>query len=1497
MADRSIKLKLEAEVSQYKKELDAAAKVTEKLAANSELAAKNVAVAAAKQKTAASQVAAAEQALQKAQDSGKASATQLAKAEQEVLEAKRGHWKASQELKAAQEGLTRANLAQAESALKQQSRWKKSAAFFKENRTEIDQVGASLTKVGTVGVATLGLMTKGAMSWESAWAGVTKTVNGTEKEMASLETGLRGLTKVLPTTHEEIAGVAESAGALGVATKDILGFTRTMVDLGETTNLTSDEAATQIAQISNVMGTMARGGAKDVERFGSTLVALGNDGASTEADILALAQRIAGAGKTLNATEADVLAVANTLASMGINAELGGGVTSRVLLKMRSAVDSGGKSLEAFARTAGLSADEFATKFRTAPMEALDLIAKGIHNVNTAGGNVTDTMKKMGIKGTEETQVMLALANSGNLLTDSLNLGATAWEQNSALADEAAKRYETTEAKVAMAWNAVKDGAIEVGQYVLPLVAEIANGVGNMAERFASLPEPIKGTITLLGGVGSVTALAAGGALKLAGSIADNYMAFKRLTVEAPRLAGAIKGVGKASLVAAPLVTGLMLAATWDGGESTLGLNELADAIDRLAQGDATTDTIFKNIEGSQKWFEGAANGARDFKTVFDELTDQNWLQKSQMFVKGGWDSAAGWFGVDSRSDVQKYQKEIEAVGAELGKISADQLPVAAAAFQNMNVEAGGFAEARLLEMMPEYRDALIGFASDAGMATDAQTILSLATGDLTLATHEVKSATDGAVSSTQQMVVDLEAQADAADRAHQELLDLANGVLSLRDANRGFEAAIDSASDAIAKNGKNLDISTAKGRENQAALDSIASSGLAMVDSAREQGASQEELEKKMSKVRKAYIAAAENAGMSTSAAKKLADQLGLIPKETTAKIKAEVSDASAAISGIHNQIVNLPNGKTVTITTNQYTNEVTYRTTKNGPAYKADGGRVSMPALAGGGRLPRTGLGTDQILGMDKSGRPTAWVDDREWVINRRSSDKYNGLLGKINRDDPSIQGLAGLASGGRIDDKTKSYNTAKGKVSSWGRTVKAWERTVKDAEKAYQNASGKSAKKAAKARLDSAKADLKRAQAKLKAYEKERDQLKKEIADLKATRTDLTSGVAEKSFTYNEKTGQVETSNSLMNQGTGGLSGAYNLVDQVKAASKLPGLTKKQQEAMAKASASARKEFEKLYKEAALLEGKLGKAQQHVSEMASVSNSVKSGLAGGFSLGDSITEEEFVGGLRTQKRGVTGADMVTNARAYSEKLRTFASALKKLADWGLSSTVLQEIAGYGVDDGLMIANSLSRDQVAELNQAYSSIDKYSQQSGQHATRNFTTDDGTFVAGGLGAGEKTVATLEKQIAANEKALATQTDKLLDAWGKPFDIKYDAKTGKMVSITPAKKAFGGFVFGPGTQTSDSIPTMLSNGEFVVRAREAQKPSNSALLRAMNAGKNINPPTAYAGIDYNRLGAAVASAIAANPQQIISNLVMDRQVMATWVGMAQQVAKQRGVRL
>ena len=56
-----------------------------------------------------------------------------------------------------------------------------------------------------------------------------------------------------------------------------------------------------------------------------------------------------------------------------------------------------------------------------------------------------------------------------------------------------------------------------------------------------------------------------------------------------------------------------------------------------------------------------------------------------------------------------------------------------------------------------------------------------------------------------------------------------------------------------------------------------------------------------------------------------------------------------------------------------------------------------------------------------------------------------------------------------------------------------------------------------------------------------------------------------------------------------------------------------------------------------------------------------------------------------------------------------------------------------------------------------------------------------------------------------------------------------------------SKKAFGGLVIGPGTSTSDSIPTMLSNGEYVLNARATAKYGQAMATIANTYARAVNP--------------------------------------------------------
>jgi TP901 family phage tail tape measure protein len=388
----------------------------------------------------------------------------------------------------------------------------KSGEMARAQQRQLDgarQLGTGLVVVGAGIAAGLGLATKAAIDWESAWTGVAKTVDGSEAELAALEGDLRELATVLPATHQEIAAVAEAAGQLGVATGDIASFTETMIALGESTNLTADEAATSIAQLMNVMGTAPQ----DVGRLGAALVELGNNGASTEREIVMMAQRIAGAGAIVGASEADILALSNALASVGIEVEAGGSAISRVLIDISQAAAEGGEEIEAFARVAGQSAQDFAEHFQRDPVAALDLFIQGLGRMSAAGENVFGVLEDLGLGEIRTRDALLRLASSGDLLTQSLADGSRAWQENIALTEEAGRRYGTAEARLQIARNQVNDFAIDMGQVFMPAIADAAEAFGGFVGLLSSVPEPVQEAAGVIAAIAAGMALVSGGAL------------------------------------------------------------------------------------------------------------------------------------------------------------------------------------------------------------------------------------------------------------------------------------------------------------------------------------------------------------------------------------------------------------------------------------------------------------------------------------------------------------------------------------------------------------------------------------------------------------------------------------------------------------------------------------------------------------------------------------------------------------------------------------------------------------------------------------------------------------------------------------------------------------------------------------------------------------------------------------------------------------------------
>ncbi|MDN5685809.1 MAG: phage tail tape measure protein [Brachybacterium sp.] len=748
------------------------------------------------------------------------------------------------------------------------------------------------------------------MDWESAWAGVLKTVDGTDQQLSTLEDGLRGLAKELPASHQEIAAVAEAAGQLGVETDSVVEFTRTMINLGETTNLSAEEAATGLARFSNIMGTSQ----DDVDRLGSALVGLGNNFETTEGEILATSMRLAGIGAQMGLTEGDVLGMATAMSSVGIEAEAGGTAMTQGMKKIQAAVDEGGESLEGFAEVAGMSSDEFAKLWSEDTSAGLEAFIHGLSRVGEEGGNVAGTLSDLGIKGIRESDTFLRLANNADGFSEALAAGNTEFERNLALTEEATKRYQTTESQLKIAKNAIIDAGVDLGASILPVLADVAGGVADVASWFGSLPGPVQESIALFGSVAGASALLAGGLMKVVPAAQDTIGAFKRIQRRAP---GVSKAMGRVALgVGAATAAFAAVSVISAYGDSLtdfgIGANEAADAAMRLADSQNPFQDVF---EGMGHDAELANAGAEKLQENLDILNNGHWYEGISN-ASAGIENAFG----ANIATTEDLRARLDEVGQGLAGLAQTDLPEAQAAFKALWEQAGATDEAgtNLLDLMPALRDELVGVANAADLATDDQTLLKIATGEIV---PEVKDAT-GAAGEYEDALGGATGEVEEQVDALAELQDLLQGVsdlmLGVRGSARDFEAAIDDASSSVDEYGKTLDTTTEAGRANEASLDGIADAAHRWADAAETSGASAEELDGIMSSGREEFLKAADAMGMGADEAEDLADQLGLVPSYVETEVAVEKQEAEDNLASLQAAIDET--GGTVTINGETY-------------------------------------------------------------------------------------------------------------------------------------------------------------------------------------------------------------------------------------------------------------------------------------------------------------------------------------------------------------------------------------------------------------------------------------------------------------------------------------------------------------------------------------------------------------------------------------------------
>lgn len=328
-----------------------------------------------------------------------------------------------------------------------------------------------------------------SVQFETDVVGVFKTVDLSADEEEAMADAIKDLSTRIPATTTEIAGVAEAAGQLGIAKEDILAFSEVMLKLGTTTNIGSTAAAESLAKLANITELDV----KDYERLGSAIVDLGNNGSSSEEQIVEMATRMAATGDIVGMTVQDMLAYATALSDVGIEAEAGGTAISKMFKKIQLAVETNRLDDTMYDEISGMSPEEFTKLWGDDPARALLAFINGLQKADEEGESAVAILDEMGLTADRLSNGMLALTAAGELLEEHLDRAYKAWDENTALEAEAARRYETTASKITILKNSLDELKIAAGDKFVEWMKPAIEVTTDLAQKITDVIETSSG--------------------------------------------------------------------------------------------------------------------------------------------------------------------------------------------------------------------------------------------------------------------------------------------------------------------------------------------------------------------------------------------------------------------------------------------------------------------------------------------------------------------------------------------------------------------------------------------------------------------------------------------------------------------------------------------------------------------------------------------------------------------------------------------------------------------------------------------------------------------------------------------------------------------------------------------------------------------------------------------------------------------------------------------
>ena len=865
--------------------------------------------------------------------------------------------------------------------------------------------GTTLLGFGAAAGVGVGLAIKSYMDFDKSMSEVRAATHASAGDMELLRTAAIKAGADTSFSATEAANAITELSKAGVSTKDILsGGLSGALSLAAAGSLGVAESAEFAASAMTQFGLSG----KDIPHI-ADLLAAGAGKAQGEVQDMGLALSYAGVpAHAMGVTIEQTTGAIALFAKSGIIGEKAGTALRSMFVSMANPAEKTKKLMDEL----GISFVDSEGKF-IGLAGAADVLKNKLSEKTEMERNATLAQ----IFGNEALGAAVSLYEAG---ADGLKEMTAAVNEAGYAAMTAAMKQDNLAGDIEKVGGSLDSVFLKSGSGANEVLRSLAQGADKLIDFIGQIPEPALQAGLAITGIAGGSALVAGTFLTTFPRIMETKRAFDELRQTNEKGHASLTKTAKAAAAAAAGLAVLQVAGSVGNAINgkARSFEEMANQILKASKaGDkfsATFDKDFlKNVNGGFATME--VNNLTDLFKASDQ-DDFNGFMNNVTKQLTGYEAQ-----VHRATNALSQADQVLAGMAKNGdpKTAAEHFQKFAKAS-----EEAGLSQEKLFARFPEYRDSLLEQARAVGVSLNSQELYDFAMGKVPGKLLAAQMSTEGQAKAAEfqakaneeaaKKLEEMGLSADGAIVSLSKLLDVmfAAGLaqLSVNEASIRWQESLEAVDASIAKYGRTLDITTEAGKANQRALDSVASAGIANMQAMANNGATQEELQGKLRGTYDSLLANYDKFGITGKAAEDMARDVLGIPKDVDIDTAIQnFADSMSKLQGVGSAADAL-NGKsaTVTILTKQLTQyeEIFGDTGKSAGLFAAQnggatGGRVNeIMGFKDGGRVPGrrpADMRRDNILGL-VNGQPIG-LQGQEWIINGPASDRNDKWLRAVN------------------------------------------------------------------------------------------------------------------------------------------------------------------------------------------------------------------------------------------------------------------------------------------------------------------------------------------------------------------------------------------------------------------------------------------------------------------------------------------------------------------